>query len=889
MAENLPSGVVTLVFSDIEGSTRLLRDLGDGYGDVLRTHHSLLRKVWRSHGGVEVDTEGDAFFVSFARANDAVEAVTEAQEVLGAYAWPAGHSLKVRIGVHTGEPELDDSGYWGIDVHYAARLCAAAHGGQVLLSASTRALVPELPADDLGEHALKDFPAARRIYHLVVAGRGSDLFPAPNTVRATASTLPSLPTPLVGRDSDLADLCDQVRRGARLVTLVGIGGTGKTSLAIAAGASLVESFPEGLFFAELGPVADSEEVADAIAASVGATVAPGVDPASAIVARAARRRILLIIDNFEHVLAAAPVVQGILAGAPGAQILVTSQAPLQLPGETVIALETLETPQRDVVDAAALADVPAVALFVERARAADVRFALTAENAFSIAELCRRLDGLPLAIELAAARTRLAGPQELLAAISRGSDALGQGPERLPHRQRGLAAALDYTIGLLPPETRDAFAALGAFAGEWSLDQAQELLGPDTDVWEHLSILADFSLVRARGDGRLTMAERVREHSRKQLAATGREHEIRRRHAELTAERLRQLFIATALEFTSAIARTRELSDDIDYAIAWSATGDPDVHRRLIAYCGRPLHFTGRLHTVAPEVERLAEEDGDERVAGYLAMTRGDVALLRTDDFAETLTWVRRATEHHRRAGSAEDLLMTLFHEACWMVTSKQPRMGRDLVGEALALAQERGADSRWFAGLDAVNAFLGAFDGREDEADAMVKRILAEPERDDAGRFFAPYIAAEVAERRGNPGEVLAWMAVTCVESTSSGDLFNAVGSMGSVSELLAEAGRDGEAVVIDSAAANMAVKLLGMNLGGRAPGVYKAGPAIHAAHVRLGESARRYAAIGSSLGPDEAFALVADIAHPAAGTRHRGLGGRRDPASPAVATDSH
>ena len=234
------------------------------------------------------------------------------------------------------------------------------------------------------------------------------------------------------------------------------------------------------------------------------------------------------------------------------------------------------------------------------------------------------------------------------------------------------------------------------------------------------------------------MAERVREHSRKQLAATGREHEIRRRHAELAAEPLRQLFIATALEFTAAIARTRELSDDIDYAIAWSATGDPEVHRRLIAYCGRPFHFTGRLHTVAPEVERLAEEDGDERVAGYLAMTRGDVALLRTHEIGETLTWVRRATEHHRRAGfpgrpTRGTLPRGLLDGDQRTAANREGSCRRG----PCACRKTPGADSRWFACIEALNAFLGAFDDREDEADAMVKRILAEPERDDAGRFL--------------------------------------------------------------------------------------------------------------------------------------------------------
>src|SRR3954452_1409273 len=259
-ARQLPAGTVTLLFTDIEGSTRLLHEIGELYGEVLAEHHRLLREVWAARGGVEVDTEGDAFFVAFPEARSALSAASAAQEALAAHAWPHGGPVRVRMGVHTGAPQIRDGTYWGVDVHYAARLCSAAHGGQVLVSASTRALADDVAAEDLGEHAVKDFPAARKLYHLTVAGRTSADFPPPRTLDTVRTNLPSVATPLVGRDRELATLRECLTGDLRLLTLTGVGGSGKTRLALASGAELLGRFADGVFFVSLASLRAEEEV-----------------------------------------------------------------------------------------------------------------------------------------------------------------------------------------------------------------------------------------------------------------------------------------------------------------------------------------------------------------------------------------------------------------------------------------------------------------------------------------------------------------------------------------------------------------------------------------------------------------------------------------------------
>ncbi|MGH2868657.1 MAG: ATP-binding protein [Solirubrobacteraceae bacterium] len=685
----LPTGVVTLLFTDIEGSTRLLQELGDVYGEVLAEHHRLLRGVWADHDGTEVDTEGDGFFVAFASVSAAVAAAADAQQALGGHPWPHGRAVRVRMALHTGEPRVHEGTYWGIDVHYAARLCSAAHGGQVMLSAATRALVPEADVDDLGEHALKDFTAPRTLFHLVVAGRRSSDFPAPRTLENARTNLPSIATPLLGREAELANLVNRLTATPeRLITLIGAGGSGKTRLAIACGDAVRHAFADGVFLVQLAPVPDAAGVTAALIEGV-AMPRGEVDPEAAILDHLGRRELLLVIDNLEHVLDAAGLLGRVLGAAPGVRILATSQAPLRLAAETVVPLEPLGLPDPREHDPETVTGAPAVAMFVERARAVDPSFVLGPGNAAAVAELCRQLDGLPLALELAAARLRMAGVDALLAALGRGVEALGRGTRDMPARQRGLRAALDWTVSLLEPEQRELFAGLGVFAGAWTLEQAERVFGAQLDVWEAMAALLDFSLLHTRGDGRLTMAERVRRHARELLAGDGREHDLRVTHAELMAETAEALNLEISLDLEGAIARTRDVLDEVELAISWTHDHDRPLYRRLLAASGRPLYFVGRLSAFAEQIQALvAADQRDDVISGRLLISQAMTAIL-DGDMDQVVAWTQAAVDCHRQSGPARALVSSLTTHAHMLTLAGRGPDARAVIAEALALAVE--------------------------------------------------------------------------------------------------------------------------------------------------------------------------------------------------------
>ena len=368
----MPSGTVTLLFTDVEGSTQLLERLGaQAYADVLEEHRRLLREAFARHDGYEVDTQGDAFFVAFPRAGEAVAAANEAQQAL------TDGPVRVRIGIHTGEPIPTAEGYVGVDVHKGARIAAAGHGGQVLLSATTRDLV-EADVRDLGEHRLKDLTAPARLYQL-----GHDDFPPLKTLDAT--NLPVAATPLLGREREVDEVLDLLRDGTRLVTITGPGGTGKTRLALQAAAELVGSYEHGVFWVPLAALTDPDLVVEQIAQTIGAR--------DELANHLRGKEMLLLVDNLEHLLGAAPALGELLTQAKGLRLLVTSRTPLHVRGEREYPLDPL-------------AEDDAVTLFVERAR--DAGRDLEPDD--TIAAICRRLDSLPLAIELAAARTKILAP-----------------------------------------------------------------------------------------------------------------------------------------------------------------------------------------------------------------------------------------------------------------------------------------------------------------------------------------------------------------------------------------------------------------------------------------------------------------------------------------------
>jgi predicted ATPase/class 3 adenylate cyclase len=504
-----PTGTVTFVFTDIEGSTGLLDRLGEGYGDVLFAHHALLREVWAAHGGVEVSIEGDAFFVAFGAANPAVAATAAGQAALAGHAWPHGEPVRVRMGVHTGEPRMRDGDYWGADVHYAARVASAARGGQVLVSAATAALAAGAELTSLGRHRLKDFPEPRELFAL-----GPGPHPAPKTLDPLRTNLPSAPSRLIGRESEVEQVAELLLGDASLVTLIGAGGTGKTRLALAVADRLLDELAEGAFLVELAGLAAAEEVGSAVASVVGTT-------SDLLAMTLADREMLLVLDNFEHVLGAAPLLAELLGAAPRLRILVTSQAPLRLNQEHTFAL-------------AGLTERAGAELLLARAQQGSRGLTLDESGEAAVAALCRELDGSPLGIELAAARLALLPPDELLQRLHRSPDALGKGSRNLPERQRGLRAAMQWSYGLLDPQAATVFRRIGHFAGEATLERIEQVCGEGIDdVLESVAQLVETSLLRRTRGGRFELASMLRTYSRELLEESGERDTLDRRHAEV--------------------------------------------------------------------------------------------------------------------------------------------------------------------------------------------------------------------------------------------------------------------------------------------------------------------------------------------------------------------
>jgi predicted ATPase/class 3 adenylate cyclase len=542
----LPSGTVTFLFSDIEGSTQLLQRLGRAYAQVLGEHQSLLRAAWSAHDGAEIDTAGDGFFVAFASAPEAVAAAADATRALAEHRWPEGTTLRVRMGLHTGTPQLVGDHYVGLDVHRAARIAAAGYGGQVLLSEATHGLVKhELPEGamlrELGTHRLKDLQEPEQIYQLLLPGLAAD-FPPLRTLDAHQHNLPIEPTPLLGREEQTAAVCSLLRRGdVRLVTLTGAGGIGKTRLAIQIAAELVEDFPDGVWFVRLSRLADSDLVLPTVAQTLGLK-----DRGSRPIAEILReylhpKHLLLVLDNFEQVVGAAAGVAELRESAPHLKILVTSRVSLHLRGEREYPLSPLPLPDRSHLPSpAGLSQYAAVALFIERASSVRPDFVVTAANAPTIAEICARLDGLPLAIELAAARVKLLPPEALLARLSTQLQLLTGGARDAEERQQTMRATIAWSEALLSPAERRLFRRLAVFVGGCTLEAVESICAApegaealDLEVLDGLGTLVDHSLLQQREEGgepRFGMLHVIREYALEQLETSGEAEGTQRAH-----------------------------------------------------------------------------------------------------------------------------------------------------------------------------------------------------------------------------------------------------------------------------------------------------------------------------------------------------------------------
>ena len=686
----LPSGTVTFLFTDIEGSTRLLHELGDGYADALAEHRRRLRAVFARHAGVEVDTQGDAFFVAFGRATDALAAAAEGQQVL------EGGSIRVRMGVHTGEPTMTEEGYVGIDVHRAARIAAAGHGGQVLASQTTYDLAGSDELRDLGEHRLKDLSAPERLYQL-----GLDDFPPLKTLYQTNLPVPA--TPFLGREGELAEIGALLGRPeVRLLTLTGAGGSGKTRLALQCAGAAADDYPQGVWWVPLAPVRDADAVLEATARALGA---PG-----ALAESIGERRLLLVLDNFEHVIAAAAALSPLLSACPNLDVLVTSRERLQLGGEHVYPVPVLGRPD-------------ARTLFVARARAVRPEF----EPGAGLDELCAQLDDLPLALELAAARTTILSTEQLLARLGQRLDLL-RGGRDADLRQQTLRATIEWSHDLLDRDEQELFARLSVFRGGCTLEAAEAVCEANLD---QLQSLVDKSLVRVRERQRFWMLETIREFALERLRDSGEEDEMHRRHAEFFLElaesahlsadttdlgQRHDVVIPEQDNLRGAIDRAIERGDPplglrlaialeqfwvtqdpyegrrrLESLLAAATDTPPPLRARGLRVLGGAIYIAGgfergtELHELSLEQFRAL---GDELAAAHV-LQRLATDAMRTGDRARARTLSDESLETYRRHGSPSGEAMALGLRADLRASEGQLDEAIEVALRSAALAAE--------------------------------------------------------------------------------------------------------------------------------------------------------------------------------------------------------
>ena len=760
MRTDLPSGTVTFLFTDVEGSTKLLHELGaEGYAQALAEHRRLIRGACVAEGGVEVDTQGDAFFFAFPTAPGAVAAASAMTDAL------ASGPVQVRVGLHTGAPLLTDEGYIGHDVHRAARIAGAAHGGQVVLSASTRNLLGgALVLADLGEHRFKDLAAPEHVFQV-----GDRAFPPLRSLFRTNLPVPA--NPLVGRKMELVGVLRLLSEDAtRLVTVTGAGGVGKTRFALAAAAELSGGFPSGTWFVDLSAVRDPALVLPTIAHAVGEEG----DPKRALRDTTS----FLVLDNFEQVVGAAGDVAELLGACPEVRALVTSREPLRLAAEREYELRPL-------------AEAPAVELFRHRIAAAVpdavVDYGLAAE-------ICRRLDGLPLAIELGAARAKVFEPEALLERLERRLPVLVTRARDVPERQRAMHATIEWSYELLNDDEQRLFRRLAVFRGGALLESIETVADGDPDVVESL---VDKSLLRPRR-GRFVMLETIREFAREALSSSTEEAEIRRRHAEhllamaiganLEAGILRPggqrhdialaeqdniraalswaleageielgLRLATALEGFWVVLDPRE---GMRWFAALLARAEDEVDEDLLASAlrayGSSTDVAGEDAAAQALYERsleLFERIGDEHGRAVLLHRLG-IQAMRRGELEEARALVGASHEIHLQDGYKWGLAQTVGTQGALERDVGNAERAYELIAQSAEWSKEAGV-LWWSAGMLVELAALALEAGRVDEAEQLARESLALAQRirDYGGRVFGIGILAATAAERGDVG----------------------------------------------------------------------------------------------------------------------------------------
>ena len=742
---DLPAGTITLLFTDMEGSTRLLQQLGNRYPSVLADHRQVLRTAFEQWHGHEVDTLGDGFFVVFARATDAAAAAASIQRALAVHSFPHNVTVKVRIGLHTGEPQLSSEGYVGVDVHHAARIMSAGYGGQILLSQTTRELVEEhLPEGtyllDLGEHRLKDLQRPSHLFQLSLADLPAR-FPPLKTLESHPNNLPIQPTAFIGREKEVVKLCDLVRRPeVRLLTLTGPGGVGKTRLGLQVAAEISELFADGVFLVPLAPVNDPEQVVPAIAQTL-AIGGAGDQPLFALVKSVLKdKHLLLLLDNFEQVSDAALQIADLLPACPRLKVLATSRVGLHVRAEQEFAVPPLSVPNpKRLPDLLTLSQYEAVALFIARAQAAKPDFQVTNANAPAVAGICAHLDGLPLAIELAAARVKYFSLQALLARLEQGLALLSGGARDLPARQQTLRGTIAWSYDLLSPQEQSLFRRLAVFVDGCTVEAAAqvgaaagELTG---EVLETLLSLADKSLLRQvdqeegeEGEPRFLMLQVLREFGLERLASIGELEATRTAHAFYYLARAEEAEPhLRGSESDSWFAQMELEHENQRAALSWlleraamgaGREGENEWAELAMRLCSA-LYWFWNIHGYYREgrsfLERaLALREGVTASVQVKVLYAASVLAITQDDFERAEELCRESLALARELGDASSKAAALLQLGFVAWARCKYAESRDQLEEAVALFQELGDTwnrARSLAYLARVNATQGVYD----------------------------------------------------------------------------------------------------------------------------------------------------------------------------------
>jgi predicted ATPase/class 3 adenylate cyclase len=764
-----PGGTRTFLFSDIEGSTRLLDELGGAaYKAVLERHAALLRAAFAAHGGQEEGTEGDSFFVVFESATEAVLAAVDAQRALATESWPDGVDVRVRMGLHAGEAASSAAGLVGLDINRAARIAAAAHGGQVVVSDTVRSLTaadlaPAVTLRGLGNHRLKDLREPQPLAQVAADGLRLD-FPPLRSIDARPNNLPTQLTSFVGRERELAE-ASRLLAENRLVTLTGPGGTGKTRLSLQVAADAADDFPDGIFFIALETVREPVLVPSRLAAAVGLAEGARRTATEILEEWLTGKRVLFVLDNLEQVLGVGPTVADLLRKEPGLKVLATSRAPLQVSGEQeypvpglpappdptqLTALELAQLPaEARTLDVAALSTYEAVRLFIARASAVRPGFAVTTENAPAVAAICARLHGMPLAIELAAARIKLLSPDAILARLEHQLGVLAAGARDLPERQQTLRGAIAWSYDILDEPGRLLLDRLSVFEGDIELEAVEAVCGPPTeigqDIVDGVLSLANQSLLRTienPDEPRFEMLDTIREFAGEMLAGRGQQAELERRHgtwclefatrasAELSGDAQRQW-----------LERFEHAHDNLRVAMDRAAArGDAATAIGIAFHTWRFWQKRGHLYEARRRLDAIAAAPwsrSDPRLRARVLEALGGVAWWQGDIKAMRAAY-REAAEIWRELGDRGELANALYNYSFSFTVPDMPPVdepmpdsdptgeGAATLHEALAIYRELGdergeANVLW--GIGNMSYFKGGVEtGAEEFALALEK-----------------------------------------------------------------------------------------------------------------------------------------------------------------------